>query len=121
MPLVPAYSNTPSLSGSCEELLDAANATATHDIIARLTSSSIACDGWTTVDITTNSFELQWAGNDRVKKYIEILNVRFVVSSGVLRSKVPLLISPDETNNVSFRMAIGLFVFCWGGKSKRRG
>lgn len=73
------------MAGDCADLQSAAAATATDDVVAELAVEEITCDSWTNFEITTNRLKLVAGEGFDDEAGFFFRNVRFVVSSGVLR------------------------------------
>ena len=82
LPVADASSTTMSV-GSCEELQEAAAATATGDVVAELTSTAISCDGWTTIAVDSNKLKVL---HPSALVNLFFNNIRFTVGpAGTLR------------------------------------
>lgn len=79
--------------GTCAELQQAVDlTTSSGDTDAVLTSAGIACDEWTTFEVMNNRLKLvaKDGGSFAGDQVYAFENVRFLVSSGVLRADVAL-------------------------------
>ena len=74
------------ISGSCDDLQEAANATASDYVVGQLASGGVSCDSWTSFEINNNRLKLI-AANDAASNDVFVFNnVRFVIGeSGILR------------------------------------
>ncbi|CAM9862197.1 unnamed protein product [Ascophyllum nodosum] len=72
--------------GSCDDLQEAANATASDYVVGQLASGGVSCDSWTSFEINNNRLKLI-AANDAASNDVFVFNnVRFVIGeSGILR------------------------------------
>jgi len=78
---------------SCEDLVVAAQATSSGDVLGTLTNDDISCGPLTVFEIAQNRLKL--VGD--TSKVVHFYNARFVVGgSGVLRADVPVDLTGDN-------------------------
>lgn len=98
MPVANASSTTVPV-GSCEELQEAAAATANGDVVAELTTTSISCDGWTTIAVDSNKLKIL---HPAALVNFFFTNIRFAVgSSGTLRIDNEVEFSQNAEDSIS--------------------
>eukprot|EP00904_Undaria_pinnatifida_P011207 jgi/Undpi1/7216/HiC_scaffold_22.g09689.m1 len=77
-----SYAATTMEVGSCEDLQEAAAATASGDVVAELTNSVISCDNWTSIAVDSNKLKIKLESSS-ANFYLN--NIRFEeVNGGVL-------------------------------------
>lgn len=80
--------------GSCEDLQEAAAATASGDVVAELTNSVISCDNWTSIAVDSNKLKIKLESSS-ANFYLN--NIRFEVgSTGTLRIDNRVAFSQDS-------------------------
>lgn len=97
-------------TGTCAELQQAVDlTTSSGDTDAVLTSAGIACDEWTTFEVMNNRLKLvaKDGGSFAGDQVYAFENVRFLVSSGVLRADVALSLTTGADDQ---RQVCGIYV-----------
>ena len=100
------------IPGTCEELLNAAAATTSDDVVGELVSGGVSCDVWTTFEIAANRLKLVAPDTGFSADDVFVFkNVRFVVASDATLRVLPMVeFTGGDTNQVCYKVPVARYL-----------